>query len=243
MLRAVLFDLGDTLFDLKTDDPRRFLARGIQVAYQRLVDRGCSLPPPQKYHRRVVWTVERAYMWSLLTLREVRLLDVIRKAHRRLGVELDLPAAEDYARACNEPLRSVFTLIPGADKMLSRVRAAGYRIGLVSNTMMISAVLDEDLTTAGIIEYFDARVYSSDVGYLKPHPKVFQTALGQLGVAAEESMFVGDKINMDVKGAKRLGMTAVLVAADGRVPAGRYRPDHIVRKATEVPSLLPGCRA
>jgi HAD superfamily hydrolase (TIGR01509 family) len=243
MLQAVLFDLGDTLFKLETDDPKRYLGQGIQLAYRRLVEKDLRLPPERKYLRKIARAVGWAYLRAQLTRRELRLLDLIRRTHRKMGIELNEKEAEEYARLCHQPFRPVFNPASGARETLQRVRAGGYSIGLVSNTIMISQALDEDLEAAGVIEYFDVRVYSSDVGYAKPHPLAFQVALDRLGVAAADAMFIGDLIHVDVKGAKRLGMTTVLMVPDGHVPAGRYRPDHIVRRITEVPTLLPGCRA
>jgi len=51
---------------------------------------------------------------------------------------------------------------------------------------------------------------SCEVGYLKPHPRIFQHALDALGVGPEETVMVGDSLRADVGGAKALGMTAVL---------------------------------
>jgi len=243
MVQAVLFDLGDTLFSLKTDDPRRFLLQGVQIAYAGLTERGYELPPLGRYLRRVIRSVEWAYLWSQVTLREIQLLDLILRTHRRMGVSLDRATAEDYARWCHQPIREMFTAAPGAHWTLERVREAGYAIGLVSNTFMISQAMDEDLTRAGVIDYFQARVYSCDVGYAKPSRQVFEVAVSRLGVPAARIMFVGDLINVDIKGAKRLGMATVLITPDGRIPPGRHRPDHIIRRITEVPALLPKCRA
>ncbi|MCH7814374.1 MAG: HAD-IA family hydrolase, partial [Planctomycetes bacterium] len=163
--------------------------------------------------------------------------------HGRWKVDLERATAERYARACHQPIREVFVAAEGAAGVLERVRQAGYAIGLVSNTFMLSKALDEDLEAAGMLDYFACRVYSADVGVMKPHRRIFETALNGLGVSAAETMFVGDLIDVDVKGAKRLGMTTVLKIADGYVPAGRYRPDHIIRRITELPDLLPRCRA
>jgi putative hydrolase of the HAD superfamily len=242
MIRAVLFDLGNTLFTLDTTDPRRLLQDGIRSAYGYLADRGFDLPPVDRYVRRVARRLRWAYFRSQLTLREIPLLDLTRRVHRRMGLELDQPTLEQYARCCHRVIHKSFRPAPGVHDALRRIHRAGYRIGLVSNTFMISKVLDEELQAAGLLDVFSARIYSCDVGYLKPHPRIFRAALDALGANAAESMFVGDLLNVDVKGAARLGMTTVLVAPNGRVPAGRHHPDHVVRQVSEVPELLADCR-
>ncbi|HUU81994.1 MAG TPA: HAD family hydrolase [Phycisphaerae bacterium] len=242
MVGAVLFDLGDTLFDLQTNDPRRYLEQGTRLAHRYLVERGFGPPPLNKYLPRIVRAVQWAYLRSRITLREIQLIDLIVRTHRKMGIRLDAASAEQYARHCHEPIRRVFKVTPGADETLRRVREAGYAVGLVSNTFMISKVMDEDLRAADLLDLFDVRVWSCDVGYAKPHPIIFRVALERLGVEADRTMFVGDLIDTDVKGAKRLGMTTVLKVSDGRLPPGRYRPDHVIRRITEVPALLRRCR-
>ncbi|MCH7814348.1 MAG: hypothetical protein IID40_10050, partial [Planctomycetes bacterium] len=159
MLGAVLFDLGDTLFDLNTHDPRRYLAPGVEQAYRDLLDQGYRLPPREQYLKRVFRSMTLAYFWSQLTLREIDLLALIRKTHRRWKVDLDRATAERYARACHQPIREVFVAAEGAAGVLERVRQAGYAIGLVSNTFMLPKALDEDLEAAGMLDYFACRVY------------------------------------------------------------------------------------
>ena len=242
MVRAVLFDLGDTLFDLQTNDPHRYLVQGIRLAHRYLVERGFGPPPAERYLPRILRALRRAYLWSRITLREIQLLDLIVRTHRKMGIELDDASAEQYARQCHQPIRRVFNAAPGAHETVRRVREGGYLVGLVSNTFMISKALEEDLQAAGMLDLFDARVWSCDVGYAKPHPIIFRVALDRLGVTAAETMFVGDLIEVDIKGAKGLGMTTVLKVPDGRLPPGRYRPDHVIRRITEVPALLGHCR-
>jgi len=243
MVRAVLFDLGDTLFDLETKDPLQVLLRGVRLAHAELVREGRAMPPVERYVRRVRRAVQIAYVWSKLTLREIDLLHLIQSRHRKWGIPLDRAAAERYARMCHAPFRDIFRAAPGALETVHRVLDAGYPVGLVSNTFMLSQAMDEDLADAGMLDCFACRVYSADVGWMKPHRRIFETALERLGACPSETMFIGDLINVDIKGAKRLGMTTVLKMSDGCVPSGRYRPDYLIRRITEVPALLPRCRA
>ena len=62
--------------------------------------------------------------------------------------------------------------------------------------------------------------------------------LDRLGVAADRALYVGDRIDKDVMGSSRVGMKTALLARHGRIPCGRVRPDHIIRKLTEVPGIL-----
>jgi putative hydrolase of the HAD superfamily len=70
-------------------------------------------------------------------------------------------------------------------------------------------------------------VFSSEVGWRKPHPAIFERALDALGVAAGEALFVGDKLATDVAGAAALGMATCqalwFVADEDETPEPDYR--------------------
>jgi HAD superfamily hydrolase (TIGR01549 family) len=98
---------------------------------------------------------------------------------------------------------------PGTGESLSRLRAAGFRLGIVSNS---DGRVEQALTAAGLRDYFDVVVDSGVVGMEKPDPAIFRAALDALGVAAEEALYVGDLYEVDIVGARAAGMDAVLLA-------------------------------
>jgi putative hydrolase of the HAD superfamily len=97
---------------------------------------------------------------------------------------------------------------PGTVESLSKLRAAGLRLGIVSNS---DGRVDEALSAAGLREYFDVVLDSALVGMEKPDPAIFQAALDALGVAPGEALYVGDLYEVDVVGAQAAGMEAVLL--------------------------------
>jgi HAD superfamily hydrolase (TIGR01549 family) len=101
---------------------------------------------------------------------------------------------------------------------LAGLRALGLRIGLLSNT---TRDLDEFVAHHGLD--VDAVLTSGTHGKLKPHATIFNRMLELLGVAAAEAAMVGDTLEDDVEGARRVGMHALLLDREGRYPevAGR----------------------
>jgi putative hydrolase of the HAD superfamily len=80
----------------------------------------------------------------------------------------------------------------------------------------------------GIAKRIDVAVFSSEVGVRKPHPEIFLRVLAALGAAPERTLFVGDRLYEDVRGAGELGMTtvqAVWFRADEHPDGGV--PDHV----------------
>lgn len=97
------------------------------------------------------------------------------------------------------------------------LRAGGIRTGLLTN----NAKEFEDFwrPLLPLDELFDDVVDSSDVGLRKPDPRIYELALGRLGVAASDTVFVDDAPG-NVAGAERVGIRAVLIGPERRdVPA------------------------
>ncbi|BAI63030.1 putative haloacid dehalogenase [Methanocella paludicola SANAE] len=102
-------------------------------------------------------------------------------------------------------------MVEGAPDVLASLKKKGYRIGLISNTgrtpgETIRRVLDG----YGILKYFDATVFSNELGYIKPNRRIFERALSGLGSRAANAVHVGDSVLLDIYGAREAGMSAIL---------------------------------
>lgn len=82
-----------------------------------------------------------------------------------------------------------------------------YRMGVISNA---DGKIADILAQCGIADCFETITDSGVVGTEKPHPAIFQAALGSLGVDAAESLYTGDVYSVDYLGATKVGMQAVL---------------------------------
>jgi len=98
--------------------------------------------------------------------------------------------------------------VPGALAVVSRLREAGYRLGVVSNA---EGRVERDLETAGFAGLLDTVVDSHLVGVEKPDPRIFGIALERLHARAETAVFVGDVPAIDVAGARAAGIVALLL--------------------------------
>jgi putative hydrolase of the HAD superfamily len=127
---------------------------------------------------------------------------------------------------------------PGTLEALDRLRAAGLRLGVVSNS---DGRVEEALTAAGLRDRFDVILDSALVGVEKPDPAIFRAALTALAVAPEEALYVGDLYDVDVVGARAAGIEAVLLVADATAPEPECRRvDSLVALADD---LLTGGRS
>lgn len=148
------------------------------------------------------------------------------------GPALDACAREIYAEwaACHH-----FHMYDDVAPTLRALAARGVKLGLISNSHRSLASFEEHFELDGLIS---AAISSSDHGYLKPHPSIFEAALRLAGVHAGEAVMVGDSLAHDIEGARRVGMRGVLVhRADDRLPA---TPGDVpvIRDLSEVLALL-----
>ena len=146
------------------------------------------------------------------------------------GGRLDDCAREIYAEwAANHH----FFLYDDVEPALRMLAARGFKLGLISNSHRCLSSFQEHFELRPLIV---SAISSSEHGYMKPHPSIFEAALEQAGVSAAESMMVGDSITHDVEGALRVGMRGVLVhRSEGPAPATSGVP--VIRRLTELVAM------
>lgn len=143
----------------------------------------------------------RAYVrWAKDTLSKVG------QARRSIAAELVprvVPALEQLHQA---PM----VALPGASACLRALREAGFVIAVCSNW---GWDLHADLSPTGLTAEADFMVTSAQVGYRKPHPRIYQFTMGLAGLSAADTVFVGDSLRADVIGPQRVGIRSILLAA------------------------------
>ncbi|MBO0684723.1 MAG: HAD family hydrolase [Candidatus Dormibacteraeota bacterium] len=211
MVRAVLFDYGLTLVTFSY--PRAELLRVLAEVRPWL---GPAAPDPEWLMREVLDPLEEGL--DAFGEQEVDYLDYYERGWRRAG--LDVPRETlwrilDLEQQCWD--RSV-QLAAGALDTLAALRSRGLRLAIASNAPFPPAMLHRQLRVNGLEERVDAAVFSSEVGWRKPAPELYQAALDRLGVTASEVLYVGDKQLEDYEGPRRLGMRALLCTELARRP-------------------------
>lgn len=143
-------------------------------------------------------------------------------------------AREIYAEwaACQH-----FFLYDDVRPALRALADRGCKVGLVSNSHRCLASFQQHFDLHGLIT---AAISSSEHGYLKPHPSIFEAALKLVGVEAEASIMVGDSLKHDIDGARRVGMRGVLVrrSSPGLEPPEDTAEIPVIRDLMELPALL-----
>jgi putative hydrolase of the HAD superfamily len=148
-----------------------------------------------------------------------------------VGDGVEAAAREIYDDWAEHQHFSLYDDVPG---VLRRLHHDGIRLGLISNSHRCLASFESHFELDGLIA---VTVSSSEHGFMKPHPRIFQAALDRMQVRAEEAVMVGDSLAHDVAGARLVGMRAILLARGGAPPATRTDVD-VIRSLDELDALL-----
>lgn len=242
---AVLFDLFDTLVRFDRD---RMPA--IQVNGRTVRSTAGHLHAVLKAHAPEV-SLEACYE---------ALVESWREAERLRAIDCrEVPAPERFDHFFRHLALDPATLAPGLGQALIETHrsqlgtaaefpphhgpllerfARRYRLGIVSNFDYTPTAVDI-LERVGVAGRFGAIVVSDAVGWRKPKREIFDEALRRLGVRAGEALFVGDRAEIDVLGAQRIGMDAAWMNPEGApLPPGIAAPRYEIRDLADLATIL-----
>ncbi len=213
-MKAVMFDLGHTLINYHNDwrGPERKAVGNVA----RLVCQETGSKDENAVEVYLLDLLEQGRKRKLAEQIEIPLPDVLSDCYARFGCEIDDGLLTEGMEAFYAVLLEKRELVPGAKEMLEDIQARGYSIGLISDVAwgLTSDFPMRDMKHYGLDEFFDDFVFSTDVGIRKPNPRIFKLAMFNIGAKPEESIYVGNNLQADIKGALNVGMTAVLKRSD-----------------------------
>ena len=238
-LRAVAFDYGDTLGDLRVAE-QKLLETYVEIRRMLEEQAHRDLPEaPDLIQNVTVWVMGQVgASYARHELEELDVLDLFEQALAALGVEVPRELVQQIHELEYRAVVSTRTVPPENLQALAELKSRGLKLGLVSNAHFLPALLLEDFERLGLVEHMDVIVTSSQLGLRKPHPAIFERLLAELDVSPGEAMFVGDKVREDVVGPKELGMRAVLThqfRQEGFEDA-EFQPDLVIES---LPELVP----
>jgi FMN phosphatase YigB (HAD superfamily) len=174
--------------------------------------------------------------------REVSALERFRDFFVRLALAPAPAVAQALIDTHRTALAAAATFPAHHGPLLHRL-AQRHRLAVVSNFDYSPTAL-AILETAGVRDLFAAVVVSDQVGWRKPRPDIFRYALEATGADPTRTLFVGDKAELDVAGAHRVGMHAAWINP-GRepLPESVEPPEYEIRDLAELESIVVDARA
>lgn len=215
-VRAVLFDMDNTLFD--------FVAA--QVAACRAVTRSLGIPEEHSLYPYFLNSVHGYESHE-------NILDFIR--------DRGISRPGSYEAACRvyeqEKIRSI-TPYPGAIETLALIRDRGLSLGIITDAYSRDAI--RRLEKAGVLPFFSGMVSYDMVLMKKPAPEPFMAALEMLKSPAEEVLLVGDSPRRDIEPGRSLGIRTVYARYGDRFSDDRMQvqADFAIDSLAELPAIL-----
>lgn len=230
MVKNILFDLDDTLFDFQTAE---------RIALSKtLTDLG--IEPEEAILQR--YSVLNQAQWKRLEQGELTLEQVKTTRYQLLFEELGVDCCPKDATARYEKYLGMgHYYIEGAPELLETLWGR-YRMYLVSNGT--PAVQRSRLKSAGIGRYFEEIFISQEIGHKKPDRSFFEYCFAHAPkMRPEESVIVGDSLTSDILGGKNAGIKTVWFhPGETQVNAVKTGsdiiPDYTIRSLDELPELL-----
>ncbi len=242
-IEAVIFDLGGTLIEYTGpyDAWPALETPGLQAAYDYLEQQGGQLPEFAVFRDTGFAILPGKWETAVSGGQNLRLVDflsdIVHTCCAANGIQPPwlVTAADLYQTA----LCSQAHPLAGAQETLAALKDAGYKLGLLSNTMFTGAAHINDLRRFGLDSYFDVMLFSADAAKWKPQPTPYWHVLGELGVDPANAVFIGDAPEHDIVGAHAAGMRAVLIRASQRFHLPDWlTPDATIENLLELTAVL-----
>lgn len=229
-LKALLVDVGGTLVDDATWIE--------QSAYEELMISRLG----EAFGVRHAWFDELAryrFVEADPLSWEQRTLEVVADTLAERGYRPSPDELERICRACAAPLSQVVELASGALEAVRAIAGMGVRMAICSNTLWRNdADSRRDWEELGFGAYFDAYVTSHDTGFAKPHPAMFERTLAMLQTRPAEAAMIGDRPELDLAGARSVGLRSIWMRPPDFEGDPEPRPDVVVTWWSEVTPVV-----
>jgi len=217
-IRAVVFDCYSTLIDIKTNEQKNEIFHYLSLYLQ--------------YYGA---KVDAAKLKSALDLERDRFMQSKAEQYPEVDLEVafnnilrekglgDPFLAESCCKLFRVLSRERFQLFPDSFPVLEEIKKSGYPLGVVSDAQKVFWLNEGEIL--GIRQFFKFVLLSTHFGFRKPDPRLFRIACTMLNTPPEETVYIGNDLETDVKGAKQIGMQAILLDRKTEQKNPKPRPD------------------
>ncbi|MBR4461105.1 MAG: HAD family hydrolase [Erysipelotrichaceae bacterium] len=223
---AYLFDLYGTLIDIHTDESSMAFWRKIREFFH-MYDADYD---PKELRDAYFKTVREQEEQKTENghLIEIEIGDVFQKLFKRKGIVVNKHTIKDIAWQFRQNSTSHLRLYAGAMELLDALRSSRKQVYLLSNAQSLFTL--PELKMTGLYDMFDDIVISSEVGYRKPDPFIFESLLKKHDLKTENCLMIGNDLQTDTQGAHAIGMDSFYIrsALSGSETKNRNIPEYML---------------
>ena len=218
MIQAFVFDLDGTLVDQEGAE---------RDALQDLYEQDVELPNKPSFHvflrdwRNVADDYLQRFLDSKMGFDEQRILR-FQALYAKYGVDCPRELADKLHRRYGQLYESRWRAFGESAEVLQQLKAAGKRLAVITNGD--GTAQRGKLKATGLEPWFENVIVSDDVKVRKPDPAIFRLSEQALGLKPSEMAYIGDRVDVDVEGAKAAGWTAVWLNRKGMPGAVSAEP-------------------
>jgi putative hydrolase of the HAD superfamily len=230
-VEAVIFDWGGTLSEFvnaELVDAWRLAARHLDPAHE------------DEIAARLVQVEADFWATTSSHQRSATLAQLLATAAAELQLDVAEALLEEAALRHLDAWTPHIRHDPDAVAVLTDLAAAGLRIAMLSNTHWPRAFHERFLERDGLVELIDARLYTSEMEFQKPHPSAFLAAAQAVGAEPDRCVFVGDRPWDDISGAQAVGMRTVLRPNPWAPDIAGIDPDARIDSLPQLVDLVAG---
>ncbi len=236
---TALFDLGGTLIIYENKHSWKELALlGCRNAAPVLKEISGAEIPPERIRSQLLRILDDAIQAHSQDLVEIDLFEIVSTALADLGVEISDGLPAKFIDSYYQPTTEQIALISGVVELLSKLKGAGLKIGLVSNSIFPAKFHRDEMRRFGILDYFDFTIFSSEVMIRKPKKEIYLKALSLLESESERTVFIGDRLIEDVAGPQAVGMRAILKFDERWDYSDPVKPYGIIHSLNELEKII-----
>jgi len=236
-IKAVMFDLGETLLNFGKVETMQVFGQSATQTYDYLTSHGQPAGKFWWYFIRNLAAIQARTLWANITGRDFDALSLLKRFGVRRGYKLSEEQWREVGWLWYEPLSRIAKVEPDIKETLGKLRGMGLKLGILSNTFISAGSLDRQLGQLGMLEFFPYRLYSYQFGYRKPDKRIFEAAITKIGEPAENILFVGDRLDKDIAPALKAGMRAAMKSAytnEGKEAPGSVLKIELISELPEI---------
>ena len=195
----IFFDLDHTLWDFEKNSALTFKLIFSKLNFKVEIDDFLA------YYNPINQKCWKLYRENKISQKELRLQRLI-QTFNSMNIQIKQNELNEISNLYIENLSKFTHLFDGANDLLKHLKK-NYRLHIITNGF--HKVQNFKIKNSGLKPYFNFIFTAEKVGFKKPHPKIFETAMNNAGSTPYKSLMIGDSFEADIKGALKLGMQAL----------------------------------